>query len=408
MKKSGFFIFIYITMKIANFKEYFLIKEALKEDIQVGSMVICNKNLENVDGCYYDQYDTKGEIAEITKIKKIRANHYGETIKEDRYTLKFQEKVKCLTNSGGRTTIDVVKRDLKHLEILPAEQVEKIKTGDLLIYKDSKILHTIFKSINFKPKSSILDCSYFDIDPDSPDMITYYPAAKIKGKKEEEFEPKQKQKLRVGRLFRKLNPGLTDPEVEDLVNEYRAAYQMYVKGDVGDRLRVVTGEDIRFWYLQSNYATTDKNSDDELHNSCMRYKEIQPRLKIYSENPDKIALAILVDGSNKLLARALVWQLDKGKVFMDRIYYINPADKKLLSNYAKKNGMLTFPLHGKHRVTLTKNYGSEMKNPYMDTFHTFVANKKKKEYFLSNLYEYDMQDDNYDNCDFYEWDYAGF
>ena len=112
-----------------------------------------------------------------------------------------------------------------------------------------------------------------------------------------------------------------------------------INEDHSEKLQVVTGDKITYWYNHINYNT----GGGPLNSSCMRGETAQPRVAFYAKHPDKIALCILLDDKNKLLARALIWRLDepKGVVFMDRIYYVLPEHEKILEMYAAKQNIKT-------------------------------------------------------------------
>ncbi len=128
---------------------------------------------------------------------------------------------------------------------------------------------------------------------------------------------------KIGRTVRQILTGnkinVTDQEIEKFVNTYKNAWdKKFKKSEEGFHL--VSGEEIRKWYLESNYVP----GGGTLNNSCMRYKESQEYLNIYTENTDCCQLLILLDDRNRLLGRALVWKLKAGTgkkdYFLDRIY----------------------------------------------------------------------------------------
>jgi len=128
---------------------------------------------------------------------------------------------------------------------------------------------------------------------------------------------------KIGRTVRQILTGnkinVTDQEIEKFVNNYKNAWdKKFKKSEEGFHL--VSGEEIRKWYLESNYVP----GGGTLNNSCMRYKESQEYLNIYTENTDCCQLLILLDDRNRLLGRALVWKLKAGTgkkdYFLDRIY----------------------------------------------------------------------------------------
>lgn len=151
--------------------------------------------------------------------------------------------------------------------------------------------------------------------------------------------------FKVGRFARSvLNSAgvkFTDREIEEFTNAYKSAFKMM--NDEFSKFELVSGSDIAFWYKYDNY----ESQNSTLGNSCM--KEKGPHyFEIYSTNEDVCSLLILYsdngglsDGryrSKKIVGRALVWKLDDGRTFMDRIYYVNDSIVELFKSYAQKMG----------------------------------------------------------------------
>jgi len=147
------------------------------------------------------------------------------------------------------------------------------------------------------------------------------------------------QRTSIGRVARRMlevsGKKFTDKELEDFVNEFK--FQVSIIKDRTKLLKLVDGEDIRYYYLSERY---DDKKEGTLNNSCMRYYKCQKYLDIYVENPNVCKLLILKspDNQNLIIARALVWTLNTGEIFMDRIYYQYESDVNLFKDYAIKNG----------------------------------------------------------------------
>lgn len=265
-------------------------------------------------------------------------------------------------------------------EVMSDEMATKIKNKDVIQYRASKDLLRIFHRMKFEPKEEYLDVSFFDIDKNNMEVLTYLPAKKFEGDPDVQ---KGRQAMKLGRVLRKLDHKLTDPQIEELVVQYRAAFKIVVLGE-GKNLDVVTGEDIRYWYSNEHYA---KPVGGSLWSSCMSSPSCSRYFDLYVENPDKIALAIYTNEDDLLMARALVWRLDDGRIYMDRIYSRTEADGRLLAEYAKKNNMLMYG-HNPPRmeVTLPKDYGGKDRpaggNPYLDTMRNF--RNAGKRHYVSN------------------------
>ena len=373
------------------------IKEAAKSKssfANVGDFVLCNLNFHDIQG-------TKGKIAEIIKIddkppKNQGYNPYGNT---SIYTLKFDEPIEVAVYFNKRSyygnwvqTKEWEKTDtltfpttmltdapggIFTVDIIPSEYVEKFKKGEITKYYASDLFEFMLKSIKFNVKSKYCDASYFDIDREKDDLFTFIPFGKLKEFKnidndEPMYKSRFRQSSKIGRIFKKLNDTLTDAQIENFVNEYKAVWKTKME-QIGNRLRVVTGEDIKYWYLNTRY----EKGGGTLNQSCMQGQDAQSQINLYASNPNSIALAILVSEDEKLQARALVWRCiePEGVIFMDRIYSVKPEHAKILHNFAKENGIMTKSegYNNKHKMKVKINpYNGGW--PYLDTFRPVEKN----------------------------------
>ncbi len=200
--------------------------------------------------------------------------------------------------------------------------------------------------------------------------------------------------IKVGRAIRQLfsanNLRIGDQDIENFVNLYKNAWDK--KFTKMDGFRLVSGEDIRYWYLEDNYV----NGGGQLNSSCMRYERCQPYLDIYVKNPDVCQLLIYVDKSNRLLGRALVWKLtDKPKncdYFLDRIYtrFDNDSDKisEWFENHFNVKGgdYNSFPnsIRGCSVTIKNKDFNNY---PYADTFWVLDWDDNKLLTFEARKYD---------------------
>ena len=133
-------------------------------------------------------------------------------------------------------------------------------------------------------------------------------------------------------------------EVEEFTNQFKKV------GESNAKFSLEYGEDIKHWYLESNY----EEQTGHLGTSCMRYERCSSYLNIYSENPEVCGLLILKDEDTQMIkGRALVWKLDKIEIenvefYMDRVYAIDDATKLMFDEYADTQGWLK---------RLTSSYG---------------------------------------------------
>ncbi len=191
----------------------------------------------------------------------------------------------------------------------------------------------------FKVKESFIDRT------DKEDMVTYITSDKVNKMIEDKvgdvegecWSNNQRIEIRIGRLvFRLLGEKVQGPEIESFVNEYKSIIKAK---KLNRNFKIVEGDDIKRWYLHDSYAEGGGNLKD----SCMRHRFCQIFLDLYTHNPDKVRLLILLDeDKQKILGRALLWNLDRpsGKVFMDRVYFSNDFILNMFINYAIKHNWL--------------------------------------------------------------------
>lgn len=149
-----------------------------------------------------------------------------------------------------------------------------------------------------------------------------------------------RQPMRVGRAVTALLQNApvkhTAVEIADFVNRYKTKVDEL--NDVFRFIEVVSGDDIAKWYHVRNYE--DKSGGSELHRSCMARKS-DSVFEIYTKNPEVCQLIIQKSESDpdKISARALLWTLNSGKKFMDRVYFNDPQSIELFRSYCKENNI---------------------------------------------------------------------
>ena len=191
---------------------------------------------------------------------------------------------------------------------------------------------------------------------------------------------------------------INDSDVEKFVNDMMAFLKMNMSPE-GAVIEEVKGEDIRKWYDSKNY----QSKSGQLGGSCMSYNYCQSYLDIYVENPEKISLLILKNSEDKLVGRALLWKLDNGKRFVDRIYTHTEYDVKIFEKWAidnkcmyrssGNNGKITYySINGK-KLVKTPELTTELENvefenyPYVDT----ICYLNREESLISNEGQGDME-----------------
>lgn len=183
-------------------------------------------------------------------------------------------------------------------------------------------------------------------------------------------------------------------EIENFVHSFNNLISLSNIGD--DRIELVSGEKIGYWYKEKNYHSSnfskDQNGITTLGKSCMR-TNYQYSPKLYELNPEKVNMLVIYDKNNRLKGRAIVWLLDNGKFFMDRCYYMNESIERLMYMVGILNGWLV-KMHYINQIWDGKRLVDRLslkttivdfnlnKNPYFDTFHS--RKKNKKEIILTN------------------------
>lgn len=257
---------------------------------------------------------------------------------------------------------------------------EVLKTIDDKIAKD--FLELINKDI--KTQYNAIDLS------DTNDRLHFVSDNQFQNKIKSGISPldlfsDKNNKTNISRIVRQIlkdnGKEYTDVEITKFVEKFKAAYSTYkAKKEKKDPIRLVKGEDIRFWYLEDNYCEKTIKGYGTLGKSCMRYEECQKYLDIYVENPNACKLLILTNfenGDEKLVARALFWQTDKGS-YLDRVYYTDSSEEEMIMNWIKEkfNCELSFRKYsGRLKVQLESD--KEYKYyPYMDTMpYYYTVNK---------------------------------
>jgi hypothetical protein len=182
---------------------------------------------------------------------------------------------------------------------------------------------------------------------------------------------------------------ITDSEIEDFIKLYNAESLNY-KSDL--EIKIYSGEDI-----YRVYNSKIEKEGTELYKSCMNGAS-KEKLSIYINNPDKAELATIWYGNREfedghLMGRAILWHLDSGYKFLDRIYSISPKWESYFINWANKNGYLTklkqdrmdyevYLLNGKkiefkEPLSCSMDLGDIEQFPYLDTLKYLSKDSKK-------------------------------
>lgn len=235
--------------------------------------------------------------------------------------------------------------------------IEKsIEVGDNLIDKLDQIKSPLSNKLKkFLNSDDIRDVEVTKIDFDDQDNKVFTLTDEKGGER----------KFKFGKLLKYL--GYTDEvkgyEIENFIE--------YFKKSETSNLELRKGKDILNSYLCDNYDNDDGYGN--LGKSCMRYRSAQDYLEIYTSNPNQVSCLTLINPDNKKVqGRALVWKMDNGKYFMDRIYTINSEYNSIFKKYASDNNFTT----STSDITL-ENGGDFDFYPYMDTFKYYTPYEDK-------------------------------
>lgn len=246
---------------------------------------------------------------------------------------------------------------------------------------------------------------------DGDQMISFCPAGKQQQYAEDgkSWKLEGRQTMAIGRMVRKiLKPtiAIADRNIE----EFGEMMQVTYEGKKPYTLKLIKGEAIAEWYHHRKYVSDEdceNGSDCSLWQSCMRYDSCQgddnhdqPFFGLYTGNAKRVQMLIQVRNKDKkLMSRALVWKLDDGRYYLDRIYTCASKYIKELQQYARSNGWLykyqqansnnAFADHTGHKldktVAIISNIDTDFRNyPYMDTFaYAYIKDSRKG--FVSNF-----------------------
>lgn len=364
-----------------KYDEFLAINEAKVDTYQVGDLVVCDKNFRGIQ-------NAQGKLCKIENIQEVEGNKF--------FTLKVQKPEDpdnrlrdwnwmVYHRYRNTDTFTISTSQARNITKLTEDEAKDILKGNIAKFEASRFVEDILKEIKFKIIKRYIDVNYINVEPDRADIVSAVLVSKLSAERKaynagnrerfngDPWSAPFRQQIKISKFFRKLNPDLTDKQIDDFITKFKVAWEKFVK-KIEENLQVVTGEDIRFWYHGKNYGTDERGYQGSLGSSCMRYPKSQRRFDIYCENPDKCAMAILLNPKGQLMARALIWKLDDGGVYMDRIYSVDGKSEQKLREYCKAHKMLgpwVRDQNGKKRVTVKRDYGDATNNPFMDSLKYF-------------------------------------
>jgi hypothetical protein len=122
----------------------------------------------------------------------------------------------------------------------------------------------------------------------------------------------------------------------------------------------------------------------------MRFDHMRDRFGIYTQNPDRVEMILLlckdIEGEEKLLARALVWKIGDENHLLDKIYYSYSKLAGEVKDWAQKHypGIIQSP--GETLKIPIQRWHFE-KYPYLDTLNKLIVEKTEEKWggaILSN------------------------
>lgn len=183
------------------------------------------------------------------------------------------------------------------------------------------------------------------------------------------YNPKLRYHSSIGKLLKKIIPKVDSLYGQKELANFITLFKSESYKELGTNHEFIfeeaTGNRILWGYHTENYY----EYSNTLGSSCMRYNHCQKYLYIYSENPDKISLGMLLK-ENKVAARALIWRIGDD-VWFDRIYAIDHDTEIILKNHLEELNMNNcYDEDYKLFVNLENTYFDYY--PYMDTFRYLV------------------------------------
>ena len=184
------------------------------------------------------------------------------------------------------------------------------------------------------------------IKVDEIDTLSFIPKSKIEISNGF-LETKYRTKIKVGRFIKKFLKKETlqmftikDAEIENFVNLFKS----YFDNDIS-KFKVVSGSEIKKWYLEDNYFLVNGCRTGTLWNSCMRYEEKNSYMNIYAENSNVVKMLVNIDENGLVKSRALLWENVEDKdgnkyKIMDRIYSVYDHEVNSFKNWATENGYI--------------------------------------------------------------------
>ena len=173
---------------------------------------------------------------------------------------------------------------------------------------------------------------------------------------------KKRYHTSVGKLIRRLfKDKYSDRDITSFSEAY--ASLITVANPLYD-FRIMEGEQIKWAYHEDNYHTFSNT----LGSSCMRYDRCQSYFGIYTKDPSKVKIGVLLR-SGKVAARAILWNLGDYWAY-DRIYSTRTETENLLKSTLETAGYRRIWQAGGH-YSIKIDLSDVSRFPYVDTLHCY-------------------------------------
>jgi hypothetical protein len=173
---------------------------------------------------------------------------------------------------------------------------------------------------------------------------------------------KKRYHTSVGKLIRRLfKDKYSDRDITSFSEAY--ASLITVANPLYD-FQIMEGEQVKWAYHEDNYHTFSNT----LGSSCMRYDRCQSYFKMYTKDPSKVKMGVLLR-SGKVAARAILWNLGNQWGY-DRVYSTRTETENLLKSTLETAGYRRIWQAGGHH-SIKIDLSDVLRFPYVDTLHCY-------------------------------------
>lgn len=216
------------------------------------------------------------------------------------------------------------------------------------------------------------------VDTNANNKIGFLPDSQFQRFSEVDKWKRPRSEADLGRMVKQILTAagheVDNSELEKFVTAYKGMWNFKYSKEYD--ISIVEGEEIRKWYDEKNYVKTIDSYNSSLAKSCMRYSSCQPYFSIYVDNPEYCKMVILKI-QNKIKARALVWTLSNGDLYLDRIYFTHEGEQELIKNWITekyKNKKIKFFQVALPSIEISLKSADYQLYPYVDSAYYLYMN----------------------------------